>query len=78
MMKLDYKEIARQLRENCKKDAEGNIVCSSEVWEEIASVFELFQDELEELHNLYMEASTARARMGMDLLKKCLEGDEEV
>ena len=54
-----------------------DIVCSSELWEYIASIFETFQDELEELHNRYMEVSTARARMGMDLLERCLEGDGE-
>ena len=37
---MDYKEYARQMRENCVKDDNGNIVCSAELWEQIASVIE--------------------------------------
>ena len=35
----DYKEYAKHMRENAIKNEQGNIVCSPELWEEIASVF---------------------------------------
>ena len=38
---VDYKEYARQMRENCVKNADGNIICSGELWEEIATIIEL-------------------------------------
>lgn len=37
---MDYKEYARQLRENAVKDDNGVIRCSPELWEQIASVIE--------------------------------------
>lgn len=40
MAEFDYKEYARQMRENCAKDYNGNIICSPELWEQIASVIE--------------------------------------
>jgi hypothetical protein len=36
----DYKEFAKQMRENAIKNEQGNIVCSPELWEEIVSVIE--------------------------------------
>ena len=39
---IDYKEYARQMRENCAKDHNGNVVCSGELWEEIANIIENF------------------------------------
>lgn len=36
----DYKEYAKHMRENAVKNEQGNIVCSPELWEEIASVIE--------------------------------------
>ena len=38
--KIDYKEYARQMRENCPRDYAGNIVCTSELWEELANAIE--------------------------------------
>jgi hypothetical protein len=40
----DYKEYARQMRENCVKDHNGNIICSAELWEQIASIIESTAD----------------------------------
>ena len=40
MAEFDYKEYARQMRENCIKDYNGNIICSAELWEQIASIIE--------------------------------------
>lgn len=40
MNKIDYKEYARQMRENCAKDYYGNIICSPELWEEIAKMID--------------------------------------
>jgi len=40
MAEFDYKKYARMLRENCIKDDNGNIVCSSVLWEQIASTIE--------------------------------------
>lgn len=37
-----FKEYARQLRENAVKDAYGYIICSPELWEELASIIESF------------------------------------
>lgn len=37
---MDYKEYARQLRENAVKDDNGVIRCSPELWERIASIIE--------------------------------------
>ena len=37
---MDYKEYARQLRENAVKDEYGRIICSAELWEQIASIIE--------------------------------------
>lgn len=37
---MDYKEYARQMRENAVKDENGNIVCSPELWEQLASIIE--------------------------------------
>ena len=36
----DYKEYAKQMRENAVKNEQGNIVCSPVLWEQIASVVE--------------------------------------
>lgn len=36
----DYKEYAKQMRENAAKDSNGNVVCSPELWEQIASIIE--------------------------------------
>ena len=40
MAGIDYKEYARQMRENCIKDYNGNIICSAELWEQLASMIE--------------------------------------
>lgn len=40
MNKIDYKEFARQMRKNCAKDYYGNIICSAELWEEIAKMID--------------------------------------
>jgi hypothetical protein len=40
MAEFDYKEYARQLRENAAKDDNGVIRCSPELWEQIANVIE--------------------------------------
>ena len=36
----DNKEFAKQMRENAVKNESGNIICSPELWEEIASIIE--------------------------------------
>lgn len=38
--KIDYKGFANQMRQNACRNAEGNIVCSEELWELIASTVE--------------------------------------
>lgn len=43
---MDYKEYARQLRENAVKDDYGNIVCSPALWEQIASIIENLSNNL--------------------------------
>lgn len=40
MDKVDYKEFARQMRENKVTDENGIILCSPELWELIASTIE--------------------------------------
>ena len=40
MVEFDCKEYARQMRENAVKDNNGNIICSPELWEQIASIVE--------------------------------------
>lgn len=40
MAEYDYKEYAKQLRENPEKDENGIIKCSPELWEQIASIIE--------------------------------------
>lgn len=40
MAEFDYKEFARQMRENAVKDENGTIRVSPELWEQIASVIE--------------------------------------
>lgn len=37
---MDYKECARQLRENAVKDENGIIKVSPELWEQLASIIE--------------------------------------
>ena len=37
---MDYKEYARQMRENCVKDENGVVCVSPELWEQIASIIE--------------------------------------
>ena len=37
---MDYKEYARQMRENAVKDENGYIRVSPELWEQIASIIE--------------------------------------
>jgi len=44
---MDYKEFARQMRENCVKDNNGIIICSAELWEKIASIIENTAEALE-------------------------------
>jgi hypothetical protein len=43
---VDYKEYARQMRENSVKDENGNIICSPKVWEQIASIIENLSNNL--------------------------------
>lgn len=45
MDKVDYKEFARQMRENKVTDENGIILCSPELWELIASTVESKSDE---------------------------------
>ena len=40
MAEIGYKEYAIQMRESCIKDYNGNIICSPELWEQIASIIE--------------------------------------
>jgi hypothetical protein len=40
MAEFNHKEYAKQMRENCAKDYNGNIICSAELWEQIASIIE--------------------------------------
>lgn len=40
MAEFDYKEYARQLRENAVRDNNGIVLCSPELWEQIASIIE--------------------------------------
>ena len=47
MAEFDYKEFARQMRENAAKDYNGNIICSPELWELIASIVERTPPEVE-------------------------------
>lgn len=44
MGKFNHKEYAKQMRENCYKDENGNIICSAELWEHIASIIESCTD----------------------------------
>ncbi len=37
---MDYKEYARQMRENAVIDDYGRIICSPELWEQLARVIE--------------------------------------
>lgn len=37
---IDIKEVARQMRENAVKNENGCVVCSPELWEELASIIE--------------------------------------
>ena len=42
---IDYKAYARQMRENCVRDHNGTepiVICSLELWEEIATIIERF------------------------------------
>ena len=40
MAEFDYKEYARQMRENVVRDNNGIVLCSPELWEQIASIIE--------------------------------------
>lgn len=40
MAEFDFKEYARQMRENAVKESDGVIRCSPELWEQIASIVE--------------------------------------
>lgn len=40
MAEFNFKEYARQMRENAVKDSDGVIRCSPELWEQIASIVE--------------------------------------
>lgn len=53
MNKIDYKEFARQMRKNCAKDYNGNIVCSPELWEEIAKIIDGMNEN--EIYNQALE-----------------------
>ena len=37
---MDYKEYARIMRTTALRDADGNIICSPELWERIATIIE--------------------------------------
>jgi uncharacterized protein YbcC (UPF0753/DUF2309 family) len=41
---MDYKEYARQMRENAVINDYGQIICSPELWEQIASIIESTAD----------------------------------
>lgn len=48
---IDYKEYARQMRQNCARDYNGTepiVICSSELWEEIATIIEDFDNQSED------------------------------
>lgn len=47
MDKVDYKEFARQMRENKVTDENGIILCSPELWELIASTIESKSEDME-------------------------------
>lgn len=41
---MDYKEYARQMRENAVVDDYGRVICSYELWLRIASIIENIPD----------------------------------
>ena len=74
MNKIDYKEYAKQMRENCAKDYYGNIICSAELWEEIAKMIDdvaPIQKMLWELKEAIIWHNWKRAKK----IIKYLEGD---
>ena len=40
MAEFDYKKYARQMRKYAVRDKYGNIICSPELWEQIATIIE--------------------------------------
>ena len=49
---IDYKKWVRHMRENCVKDHNGNIVCSGELWEELANIIENLANQREQSENV--------------------------
>lgn len=70
MAEFDYKEYARQMRENAVKDEYGIIRCSPELWEQIASIIEDFPtaDVVEVKHGEWIVVGRTK---GMSAILKC-------
>ena len=61
---IDYKEYARQMRENCARDYNGTepiVICSSELWEEIATIIDDFDKQSEGEWMVYGNCNNRRA-----------------
>jgi malate synthase len=67
---MDYKEYARQLRENAAKDENGVIRCSPELWEQIASIIEELSKRNDELNVLNKFASQEAIKEFTERLKE--------
>lgn len=46
---MDYIEFSNQMIKNSVKDKNGNIICSFELWEQIANIVNEFGNEIEKI-----------------------------
>lgn len=47
---MDYKEFAKAMRENKVIDKNGNVICSKELWEQIANMIENIPNKEKEIN----------------------------
>lgn len=67
---MDKREFAKRMREGKSVDLYGNVVCSLDMWEKIASIIEEQYDEIERLLNMILKIDREQGKRIEELLKE--------
>ena len=67
---MDNREYAKAMRDFKCVDLYGNVVCSLDQWEKIASIIERQHDEIERLLNMILKIDREQGKRIEELLKE--------
>ena len=69
-MPFNYKEYSKQMINNAVKDNNGNVVCSIELWEQIAEIIKNVPI-MPDINDLAHKLATALVKADVDCVKLC-------